>query len=188
MSQAVFFDDCNWETWKNGQGQTRVLGGDATWRLSLAEIKTSSSFSIFEGLMREIGLMFGCGLTLQPQDQAFAPLVLDRTGVCFTFSGDRALTGMLHDGPVQVLNLMYGAGQLHMLRSITQTCSVRGLRALVPVRGIWRIDAVPPEKELRVAAGVSFLRFSTPKTLDLVSEAGEVPLAYGVFIVPHGAR
>ncbi|MBS0965347.1 HutD family protein [Acetobacter okinawensis] len=187
MSQAVFFEDCNWEPWKNGQGLTRVLGGDATWRLSLAEIRTSSSFSIFEGLTREIGLMRGHGLSLQPQDQALAPMVLDRAGVCFAFSGNLALTGMLHDGPVQVLNLMYGAGQRHLLRPITQACRVDGLLALVPVRGGWRIGAMPPEEEVRVAAGTSFLRSSTPQTLDLVPEEGEVPLAYGVFAVTDGA-
>ncbi|MCP9319584.1 HutD family protein [Acetobacter persici] len=187
MSQTVFFEGCNWEPWKNGQGLTRVLGGDATWRLSLAEIRTSSSFSIFGGLTREIGLMLGHGLSLQPQDQALAPIVLDRAGVCFTFSGDLVLTGILHDGPVQVLNLMYGAGQRHMLRPITQACSVQGLLALVPVRGNWRIGAVPPE-ELRVAAGISFLRFSTPQELDLASEEDESPLAYGVFAVTDGGH
>lgn len=182
MSQVVFFDDCHWEPWKNGQGLTRVLGEDAKWRLSLAEIRTSSSFSIFEGLTREIGLMLGHGLTLRPQEQARVPMVLDRVGVCFAFSGDLALTGVLHDGAVQVLNLMYGAGQRHMLRPITQTCSVQDLLALVPVRGNWRIDAVPTE-ETRVAAGISFLRFSTPQALDLASEGGDSPLAYGVFAV-----
>ncbi|MCH4089784.1 HutD/Ves family protein [Acetobacter sp.] len=181
MSRVAFFKDFDWEPWKNGQGLTRVLAGDTGWRLSLAEIRTSSSFSIFGGQTREIGLMQGYGITLQPDDPALAAIVLDETGVCFRFSGDVPLTGQLHDGPVQVLNLMYGV-ERHALRPITQAGTVTNLLALVPVRGVWCAKA-ERQPEMSVAAETSFLRFSTPQDMELVPQEGAVSLAYGVFAV-----
>lgn len=188
MSGVVFFQECNWEPWKNGLGLTRVLGGNTLWRLSLADIRTSSSFSIFEGQTREIGLVHGHGLTLRPDNPALPPLVLGAAGVCLRFSGDLALAGQLHDGPVQVLNLMYGARRRYALRPLTQAGRVHDLLALVPVRGVWRTDTEQGREEGSVAAaGYSFLCFSTPRALVLAPQEADAPLAYGVFATPDAA-
>lgn len=185
MSDVVLLEDFGWEPWKNGQGLTRVLWQDSRWRLSIAEIKHSSRFSIFEGQTREIGLMHGHGITLQPDDAALACMELAGTGECFCFSGAIPLKGCLHDGPVQVLNLMYGNGQHYTLRPLTQVGPVHNLQALVPVRGVWRVGEEHGAGATLVA-GTSLLRLPEPQNLHLRPMGASLPLAYGVFASVQG--
>src|SRR5271169_1584989 len=64
--------------WKNGAGTTRNLAvspdgagfDDFVWRVSLAEVSASGSFSLFPGVDRTILLWEGKGMTLRAGDGA----------------------------------------------------------------------------------------------------------------------
>ena len=99
--------------WKNGGGLTTEIirfgrdgrvgdpasGEDFSWRLSFAEIKTNTAFSIFSGYDRVLTVWEGNGIKLG--GATLLPLTP------FYFSGDLALEAKLTDGSVVDLGLIY---------------------------------------------------------------------------------
>ena len=77
---VVRFADCEPESWANGAGVTRVIAkgwirrssNDFDWRLSVADVTASGSFSALPGVDRVITLADGPGLLLQVDDEEFA--------------------------------------------------------------------------------------------------------------------
>lgn len=111
------------QRWRNGCGWTReidagsIIAGPAhasppqgqgaawDWRLSIAEIEHDAPFSRFPGVERELLLLSGNGLRLRFDD---GPLHrLDPPHGRLRFSGERALSAELVDGPTQGFNLMW---------------------------------------------------------------------------------
>ena len=77
---VVRFADCEPESWANGAGVTRVIAKgwicrsstDFDWRLSVADVTTSGSFSALPGVDRVITLADGPGLLLKVDDEEVA--------------------------------------------------------------------------------------------------------------------
>jgi uncharacterized protein len=77
---VVRFADCAPESWANGGGVTRVIAkgwicrssNDFDWRLSVADVTTSGSFSALPGVDRVITLADGPGLLMKVDDEEFA--------------------------------------------------------------------------------------------------------------------
>lgn len=96
--------------WRNGRGWTReilVLPDEDAWhlRLSIAELDAAADFSPFPGVEREQVLLHGNGLELHFDDGARVDLLPPHQRA--RFSGDRPVTGIPVEGPVQVFNLMW---------------------------------------------------------------------------------
>ena len=97
--------------WKNGGGSTEEITRDAGegldgfgWRLSIADIGESGSFSRFDGYQRVITVLQGAGMHLQVDDeQSRALLPFD----AFAFKGDSEVSCRLIDGPIRDFNLIY---------------------------------------------------------------------------------
>src|SRR5262245_57575582 len=76
---VVRFADCEPELWANGAGLTRVVAkgringtsNDFDWRLSVADVAASCSFSALPGVDRIITLADGPGLLLKVNDEEF---------------------------------------------------------------------------------------------------------------------
>ena len=97
--------------WKNGGGSTEEITRDAGeglegfgWRLSIADIAESGSFSLFAGYQRIITVLQGAGMTLNIDGQDSEPLLPSDP---FAFSGDSAVSCTLLDGPIRDFNLIY---------------------------------------------------------------------------------
>ena len=77
---VVRFADCEPESWANGAGVTRVIAkgwicrssNDFDWRLSVADVTASGSFSALPGVDRVITLADGPGLLLKVDDEEIA--------------------------------------------------------------------------------------------------------------------
>jgi environmental stress-induced protein Ves len=98
------------ERWKNQLGWTREIArspgaGDWNWRMSIAEIEEDAPFSRFDGIERELVLLSGNGLKLQFDDGEVRELLPPHEHL--RFAGERAVTGVLVDGPTQDFNLMW---------------------------------------------------------------------------------
>ena len=98
------------ERWKNQLGWTREIArspgaDDWTWRMSIAEIEEDAPFSRFDGIERELVLLSGNGLKLQFDDGEVHELLPPHEHL--RFAGERAVTGVLVDGPTQDFNLMW---------------------------------------------------------------------------------
>jgi uncharacterized protein len=110
--------------WKNGGGITREIvrepatGSKFAWRVSVAEVRTEGTFSIFPGCERHIAVIKGDdGMTLDFGDNRLGRLDLWRP---HTFSGDDHVSGLLPFGPVSDINLIvqrsFGDGKLTFYR------------------------------------------------------------------------
>jgi environmental stress-induced protein Ves len=111
-SRVVPANEYRRERWRNGLGWTREIhaspgtGGEAwSWRLSIAEIERDAPFSAFPGVDRELVLLSGNGLRLRFDDGD--DVLLDPPHGRLRFAGERAVTGVLVDGPTQDFNLMW---------------------------------------------------------------------------------
>jgi len=116
-SRVIPANEYRRERWRNGLGWTReihaepVAKGEAwTWRLSIAEIERDAPFSEFPGVDRELVLLSGNGLRLRFEDGEDA--LLEPPHGRLRFSGERAVTGLLVDGPTQDFNLMWRRDQV----------------------------------------------------------------------------
>jgi uncharacterized protein len=97
--------------WKNGGGTTReVLKYPVSstienfdWRISLAAVATSGSFSIFPEVDRTMIVTDGAGIVLDDKDEQIA---LRRSDEPFCFSGEIPYRASLIDGPIADLNVM----------------------------------------------------------------------------------
>ena len=99
--------------WKNGQGCTTeilieppgaTLGAGFLWRLSMAPLEHSGSFSVFPGVDRTLLLLEGTALELD--HGSHGQCRLDRILVPAVFSGDWATQGRLPAGPCRDFNVM----------------------------------------------------------------------------------
>lgn len=123
-SQHYRANDYHAVAWKNGLGTTReitdsansVSNADFIWRLSLPEITTSGAFSHFKGVDRLLLLIDGGGLELRcgQHDATLLNAPLDAV----YFSGDDVTESYLHNGPVQVFNIMGAREKVRFSTSI----------------------------------------------------------------------
>lgn len=104
--------------WKNGGGITRTIAveppqagmDDFLWRISMADIQSSGSFSTFPGIDRTILLWSGAGLTLR--SPSWPDHTLTAAGEPFAFAGEADVSCELTEGPSQDLNLMVRRGAI----------------------------------------------------------------------------
>jgi environmental stress-induced protein Ves len=98
--------------WKNGGGSTTEIAAfppgaglaDFDWRVSMAEVAATGSFSEFPGIDRTLCLLSGAGMTLHIAGAGKVPLT-PASPIC-RFAGDAATSAELHDGPIANLNVM----------------------------------------------------------------------------------
>ncbi|ARW15425.1 HutD/Ves family protein [Komagataeibacter europaeus] len=126
--------------WKNGQGITRPVTESPGWRVSIATIDRSCSFSAYPGMQRQQALLSGAGLELiLPTRECMR---LERAGAVLSFSGMLPLTCRLDEGAVSVLNIMFAPDRFPdaAIRSVTTTFfpNAEADAVIVPVRGSWR--------------------------------------------------
>jgi environmental stress-induced protein Ves len=99
------------ERWRNQRGWTREIvrhpegSADWTWRASIAEIDQDAPFSAFPGCDRELVLLAGEGMRLVFEDGETATLEPPHGRV--RFSGERALSAELVNGPTHDFNLIW---------------------------------------------------------------------------------
>lgn len=98
--------------WKNGGGVTHELlrearGEGFALRLSIAEVASDGPFSAFPGIDRAITVIEGAGMRLVRADGLAVTL---RPGVPYSFHGEDAYVGALHDGPVHDFNVLVDRG------------------------------------------------------------------------------
>ena len=102
--------------WKNGLGFTYEIArstqdhtGDFDWRISIAEVKNDSEFSLFKGKQRIISVLSGAGMHLSLAQNIHAQShevnVLPRT--LFAFNGEQPVSCKLLNAPIQDFNLIY---------------------------------------------------------------------------------
>ena len=106
--------------WKNGMGITHeiaisrsdedLVSGSFLWRLSMAEVGTSSPFSLFPGCDRTIVLLEGNGMVLDSGPDGYH--VLSHPFVPYSFSGEWQTQGRLLDGPCRDFNVMWDRKRL----------------------------------------------------------------------------
>ncbi|WP_172795320.1 HutD/Ves family protein [Bdellovibrio bacteriovorus] len=100
--------------WKNGIGVTSQIDiypdsaqfpdGDFLWRLSSATVSASAPFSKFDNCDRLLAVWKGKGMKLNDHD--LPPLTP------YKFSGDSAMEGVLKDGEVMDLGIIYRRGKV----------------------------------------------------------------------------
>jgi len=103
--------------WKNGGGTTRNLAvspegagfDDFLWRISIAEVRESDSFSHFPGVDRIIMLLEGNGMTLRDSDGGVFSLTVRFAP--HAFSGEASIEANLVDGPTIDFNVMVRRGR-----------------------------------------------------------------------------
>ena len=103
-------------SWKNGGGLTRTIAvepegsglDDFLWRISVAEIHASGSFSAFPGVERTILLWSGEGVVLR--SPAWPEHALTQLWRPFSFRGEEEVFCELLGGPTEDLNLMVRRG------------------------------------------------------------------------------
>lgn len=106
-------DDFKTVPWKNGKGITQQIisstdGDDYDWRFSRAEVSTDGPFSIFKGKSRILTVIEGAGLSLLSnattiEAEPYKPV---------SFSGAIEISGMLWQGPIRDLNLIYASKRI----------------------------------------------------------------------------
>lgn len=109
--------------WKNGGGITHEIlavpdSAGYHWRLSIAEVASDGAFSNFPGLQRILTVISGAGLDLQSPERKLRADIFEPV----EFSGDEPITGILRNGAIQDLNLIFDprhvTGQVTVLTNI----------------------------------------------------------------------
>ena len=90
------------QPWRNGLGTTRVIHESLAWRLSLAEIRGTLSFSLFPGMERILVLVSDAPLTLTIDGE----IRRVTRGRMVRFAGEAAVTPSPASSGATVLNLM----------------------------------------------------------------------------------
>lgn len=124
----VTFADTIVMPWKNGGGTTREIarwpaansGGDLArpsfaWRVSIADIAASCSFSRFDDYDRTLVMLRGSRMALHIGQQPAIDLV--RYAWC-EFEGEASVRCTLPNGPVQDLNVMVARGRARAIIEI----------------------------------------------------------------------
>lgn len=176
--------------WKNGAGTTRNLAmfpdgagfDDFLWRVSLAEVSASGSFSLFPGVDRTILLWEGNGMTLCAGDGAefslttlFEPRAL---------RGETEIEATLVEGPTIDLNVMIRRGRAvaatTRYESETRLARKADEAFFLCPRGAFRL-ADPSGSEHVISAG-EVVRISNLETGIRLIPAGADAVAVGIFI------
>ncbi|AQU88731.1 hypothetical protein B0W47_16220 [Komagataeibacter nataicola] len=133
--------------WRNGRGTTReIMAHDVhaptsahLWRVSVASIVGDGPFSLFPGLVRQLGLASPGRLTLT----GIAPggTTLDRPGDIIRFDGALAVGASCHGQAVQAFNLMAAPAVPARLERFQAPFRLEHAHtvALLPLQGEWRI-------------------------------------------------
>lgn len=170
--------ECLVMPWKNGGGTTTEIAvapdgaslNDFDWRISMAHVGQDGPFSSFPGIDRTLSVLNGAGITLAFGDGE--RVRLDRASAPHFFAADRAVDGLLVDGPIDDLNVMsrrghwtHGVERLHGARTLDAT----GLLVLVARRGAWQADGTA------LPAGDSAI-LEAPGRVELTAVDGEAEL------------
>lgn len=176
--------DCLVMPWKNGGGTTTEIAvapegaslDDFDWRISKAHVGQDGPFSSFPGIDRTLSVLTGAGITLAFGDGERARL--DRSSAPCPFAADRAVDGVLVDGPIDDLNVMSRRGRWrHRVERLTRAGSVsasEGLLVLVARKGDWQVDGAS------LAAGDSAV-LDAPGHVELAVSGSEAEL-YAVWL------
>ncbi|MDP3320318.1 MAG: HutD family protein, partial [Bosea sp. (in: a-proteobacteria)] len=108
--------DCRTMPWKNGGGTTTEIVvspegaslSDFDWRVSMAQVDADGPFSVFIAIDRTLCVLKGKGIRLAFGDGE--AVTLDAASAPFAFAADRAVEGVLLDGPIVDLNVMSRRG------------------------------------------------------------------------------
>jgi len=182
--------DCRTMPWKNGGGTTTEIVvspegaslGDFDWRISMAQVGTDGPFSCFPGLDRTLSVLSGNGIRL-----AFAAdgetVTLDRAAAPFPFAADRAVDGVLLDGPIVDLNVMTRRGAwTHSVERLVRPGEHRiageAILLLVAPDGGWTVN------DATLSAGDSALIHGGTAVECVSREAGRVLYAIGLLPAP----
>lgn len=176
--------DCLVMPWKNGGGTTTEIAvapegaslNDFDWRISMAHVGQDGPFSSFPGIDRTLSVLTGAGITLAFGDGE--RVKLDRTSAPYPFAADRAVDGLLVDGPIDDLNVMSRRGRWqHRVERLSGAGSLsasEGLLVLVARRGDWLVN------DASLAAGDSAI-LDAPRGVELKVSGGEAEL-YAVWL------
>ncbi|MBN9458654.1 MAG: HutD family protein [Bosea sp.] len=144
--------DCKVMPWKNGGGTTTEIAvapesaslGDFDWRISMAHVGADGPFSSFPGIDRTLSVLTGNGIRLAFGDGE--TVALDRATAPFFFAADRAVDGVLVDGPIDDLNVMSRRGRWrHRVERLSGEGSLpasEGLLVLVARKADWLVNGV----------------------------------------------
>ncbi len=168
----IAYDDLVAMPWKNGGGITRELAcyppnahfDDFLWRVSIADIKQSGSFSVFPGIDRVIALLHGDGMQLHFVDGVRHPLTIPLQP--YRFAGEDTLDACLVDGECQDVNLMLRrgvtSGGMDVLHIAKRLPNDTDFRLLFSARGHW---------EVKTASGIIYI-IAPHQTLTTTADEG----------------
>lgn len=178
--------DCRTMPWKNGGGTTTEIAvapegaslSDFDWRISMAHVGQDGPFSAFPGIDRTLSVLTGAGITLAFGDGE--RVQLDRTSAPYCFAADRAVEGLLVEGPIDDLNVMSRRGRWrHRVERVSGAGSLsasEGLLVLVARKGDWQVSGAA------LVAGDSAI-LEAPGRVDLVTGGDEAEL-YAIRLTP----
>lgn len=116
MIQHLSSADYKCMLWKNGAGYTIELArSEGTslelfdWRISMADVKTSGSFSKFDGMQRYLTVLEGQDILLNIDHQMKHLQYLES----IKFNGDSQVSCELPNGKIRDFNLIYDAKKFH---------------------------------------------------------------------------
>lgn len=168
----IHVDDLPAIPWRNGGGTTRNLAvepedarfDDFLWRVSIADILQSGSFSQFAGVDRTIVLLSGDGMILRAADGS--EFALTTPFVPHVFRGETPIEATLTGSATRDFNVMTRRGDAHARVEIWRTDGVMSRDAdeavwLCP-RGQFRVLGEPLPagcalRTSRVMAGVRLI-------------------------------
>lgn len=176
--------DCLVMPWKNGGGTTTEIAvapegaslSDFDWRISMAHVGQDGPFSSFPGIDRTLSVLTGAGITLAFGDGE--RVALDRSSAPYPFAADRAVDGLLVDGPIDDLNVMSRRGRWrHRVERLSGTgllTASESLLVLVARKGDWQVN------NAALPAGDSAV-LDAPGHVELTVSGGEAEL-YAVWL------
>ncbi|MGE7471548.1 HutD/Ves family protein [Bosea sp. NPDC003192] len=176
--------DCLVMPWKNGGGTTTEIAvapegaslNDFDWRISMAHVGADGPFSSFPGIDRTLSVLTGAGITLAFGDGE--RIRLDRSSAPYPFAADRAVEGLLVNGPIDDLNVMSRRGRWqHRVERVSGAGSLaasEGLLALVARKGDWLVNGAA------LPAGDNAV-LDKPGRVELTVSGGEAEL-YAVWL------
>jgi environmental stress-induced protein Ves len=179
--------DCLVMPWKNGGGTTTEIAvspdgaslDDFDWRISMAHVGQDGPFSSFPGIDRTLSVLTGAGITLAFGDGE--RVRLDRSSAPYPFAADRAVEGLLVEGPIDDLNVMSRRGRWrHRVERLSGGGSLSASEGLlVPVarKGAWLVNGKA------LVAGDSAI-LDAPGRVELVANGSEAEL-YAVWLTPE---
>lgn len=143
--------DCRAMPWKNGKGITTEIVvlpegaslSDFDWRVSMAQVGADGPFSAFPGIDRTLSVLTGQGIRLAFGDGE--TVTLDAAAAPFAFAAERAVDGVLADGPIVDLNVMSKRGAwTHSVERLAgpgeHRIASEGVLLLVAPEGGWTVD------------------------------------------------